>query len=152
MFALIMARTRTLLSGERKTMQFLLMTPTWVSRLQEVQRVVRLMIESAIREYLIEGKHIERSCTKEINDSSVKGRMQDCKKKKHYKRARIETLKDRTNCNSSKCNDQHWTKAMVEENRAKMHGFTQCKKWEWRKQCKIEMKKSVQICNKKIVQ
>ena len=56
------------------------------------------MIESAIKEYLIEGKHIERSCTKEINDSSMKGRMQNCKKKKHYERARIETLKDRTNC------------------------------------------------------
>ena len=54
-------------------MQFGFLTPTWVSRLQEVQRAIRLMIESAIREYLIEGKHIERSCTKEINDSSMKG-------------------------------------------------------------------------------
>ena len=83
-------------------MQFGFLTPTWVSRLQEVQRAIRLMIESAIREYLIEGKHIERSCTKEINDSSMKGRMQNWKKKKHYERARIETLIDRTNCNSSK--------------------------------------------------
>ena len=32
----------------------------------------------------------------------MKGRMQNWKKKKHYERARIETLKDRTNCNSSK--------------------------------------------------
>ena len=38
------------------------------------------MIESAIIEYLIEGKHIERSCTKEINDSSMKERMRNWKK------------------------------------------------------------------------
>ena len=36
--------------------------------------------KSAIIGYLIEGKHIERSCRKEINDSSVKRRMHDCKK------------------------------------------------------------------------
>ena len=51
------------------------------------------MIERAVIEYLIEGKHIERSCTKEINDSSMKERMQNWKK---------ETLRTSKNRNHQK--------------------------------------------------
>ena len=51
------------------------------------------MIERAVIEYLIEGKHIERSCTKEINDSSMKERMRNWKK---------ETLRTSKNRNHQK--------------------------------------------------
>ena len=83
------------------------------------------MIESAVIEYLIEGKHIERSCTKEINDSSMKGRMQNWKKRNITNEQEQKPSKTAQIATVQKC-----TKAMVEEKRAKMHGFTQCKKWE----------------------
>ena len=89
------------------------------------------MIESAIKEYLIEGKHIERSCTKEINDSSMKGRMQNWKEKKR-----------------NITNEQ-------EQKPSKMHQGNGRRKqiknaWFYTVQ-KMRMKETVQNCNEEII-